>query len=88
MNTADHELAAIESVSARATALTRWASAVILIPGVLVIFPLYFVAREIQFAAIGVNITYVSAAVAVAHGSRHRVTTRSTTTVPSSAPDV
>ena len=29
-----------------------------------------------------------AAAVAVAHGSRHRVTTRSTTTVPSSAPEV
>jgi hypothetical protein len=68
MNTADHELAAIESVSARATALTRWASAVILIPGVLVIFPLYLVARQIQFAAIGVNIPYVSGAVAVALG--------------------
>jgi hypothetical protein len=68
MNTADRELVAIESVSARASALTRWVSALILVPGVLTIFPLYLVARQIQFAVLGMNFTYISAGIAVALG--------------------
>src|ERR1700719_2953854 len=66
MPSSDPQLRAIESVSARASALTRWIAALILTPAVLLGFPMYFVLREIQLELIGMNLIYVSAGVAVA----------------------
>ena len=59
------ELAAIESVSARASALTRWVAALVVAPSVILCFAAYFVLREISFEVIHANIPYVTLGVAV-----------------------
>jgi len=64
----DRDLAAIECVSKRATAVTTWVAAAFIVPGALLIVPLYWASREIQFAVLGVHVTYVSGVIAVALG--------------------
>ncbi len=65
MSQADDELKAIESVARRAAKLTRTLAALILTPAVLATFGVYFVVRELQFAAWGANIPYLSMGIAV-----------------------
>jgi hypothetical protein len=65
VDSSDQQLAAIESVARRAGSVTRWIATVIVVPAILLIFPMYFVARELQFALIGVHLTYVSGGLAV-----------------------
>lgn len=59
------ELAAIEAVTARASTLTHWVALLVIVPSVLACVAVYFVVRELQFEFIGVNIVYLSCAVAV-----------------------
>ena len=61
----ERQLAAIESVSARASRATRGIAAAVIIPAVLLVPALYLAFREIQFALFGINFTYLSGGLAM-----------------------
>jgi hypothetical protein len=65
MTQQDLELRAIERVSARASTLTLWIGGLTIAPSVIVAFVLYAALREVSFALIGANFTYLTMAVAI-----------------------